>query len=247
MWEEKEWGEGMKAIYVSKKGAVLTAMYVLALALLITGAGIYLPSTASQPALAEPYRSGSADSQYVSLAINVDWGEEYLPDMLRVLAENNIRVTFFLTGRWCDINPQLAQTLVAAGHEIGNHGYSHASPNASSKEQIKEEIARTEQAVEQATGIKTRLYAPPSGEDQEHVLQAAEEAGYDTILWSVDTIDWQKPDAATIIDRVIGKLHGGAIILAHPTASTLEALPALIEKIQAEGYTFVPVSENLGI
>jgi probable sporulation protein (polysaccharide deacetylase family) len=237
----------MKAIYVSKKGAMLAAMYVLALALLITGAGIYLPSTATQPALAEPYRSGSADSQYVSLAVNVDWGEEYLPDMLNILAENNIHITFFITGRWCNNNPQLAKSLADAGHEIGNHGYSHASPNASSKEQIIDEIIRTEQAVEQATGLKTTLYAPPSGEDEEHVLQAAEEAGYDTILWSVDTIDWQKPPADKIVERVIGKLHGGAIILAHPTASTLEALPILIEKIQAEGYAFVPVSENLGI
>ena len=65
------------------------------------------------------------------------------------------------------------------------------------------------------------LYAPPSGECEAHVLEAADNLGYDTILWSVDTIDWQKPDAATIIERVESKIHGGAIILAHPTACLL--------------------------
>ena len=235
----------MRTLYISKKGAMLAGMYVLALALLITGAGIFLPSVA--PAMAEPYRAGSADSQYISLAVNVDWGEEYLPDMLAVLEENDISITFFLTGRWCDNNAELAKMLAEAGHELGNHGYSHTSPNASSREEIIDEISRTEQAVENATGVKTRLYAPPSGEDEAHVLQAAEGLGYHTILWSVDTIDWQQPDAATIIERVMSKIHGGAIILAHPTASTLEALPTLIEKLQAEGYTFVPVSQNLGL
>lgn len=235
----------MKTIFISKKGVMLAGAYLLALALLIGGAGIFLPHT--ETAMAEPYRAGSAESRLISLAVNVDWGEEYLPDMLSILAKNDICVTFFLTGRWCENNAELAKMIAEAGHEIGNHGYSHKSPNASSIEEIIDEITRTEQAVEQATGIKTRLYAPPSGEEEEHVLQAAEQAGYHTILWSVDTIDWQKPDAATIIQRVMGKVHGGAIILAHPTASTVEALPALIEQLQAEGYTFVPVSENLGL
>lgn len=235
----------MRTIYISKKGALLAGVYLLALALLLGGAGVFLPR--AEPALAEPYRAGSAESDTVSLAINVDWGEEYLPDMLNILAENDICITFFLTGRWCENNPDLARTIAGAGHEIGNHGYSHKSPNNSSIEQIKEEISRTEQAVEQATGIKTRLYAPPSGEEREHVLQAAEQAGYHTILWSIDTIDWQKPDAGTIVRRVQSKLQGGAIILAHPTACMLAALPLVIEEVQAEGYTFVPVSENLGL
>ena len=90
----------------------------------------------------------------------------------------------------------------------------------------------------------TTLYAPPSGECEAHVLEAADNLGYDTILWSVDTIDWQKPDAATIIERVESKIHGGAIILAHPTASTVEALPTIIDDLKEEGYNFVTVSSE---
>ena len=142
---------------------------------------------------------------------------------------------------------ELAADIAAAGHEIGNHGYSHTSPNASSQEEITDEIQRTEQSIKAATGVTTTLYAPPSGECEAHVLEAADNLGYDTILWSVDTIDWQKPDAATIIERVESKIHGGAIILAHPTASTVEALPTIIDDLKEEGYNFVTVSSNLGL
>ena len=237
----------MYIIYLHRRQGKLLLAYLLALVLLICGAGIFLPEQNSEAALAEAYRSGPAESAMVSLTVNVDWGEEFLPGMLKTLAEKNVKATFFLTGRWASNNPELVADIAAAGHEIGNHGYSHSSPNASSQEEIVEEITRSEQAIHQACGVLTRLYAPPSGECEEHVLAAAEEAGYKTILWSVDTIDWQKPSADTILQRVKSKIHGGAIILAHPTAGTEEALGQMIDDLQAEGYCFVTVSQNLGL
>lgn len=243
----------MRIFYLSKQSGRALAAYLAALVLMIAGAGLFLPGgeTPAAPVVSEsagsPYRSGSEDISNISLAINVDWGEEYIPDMLAVLEEYDVSATFFLTGRWCANNAELAKQISAAGHELGNHGYSHSSPNASSIDEIVEEITRTEEAIRNATGVTTDLYAPPSGEAEDHVVTAAESAGYDTILWSVDTIDWQKPDAATIIDRVTGKVENGSIILAHPTANTLEALPMLIEQLQAEGYQLVTVSENLGL
>ena len=108
-----------------------------------------------------------------------------------------------------------------------------------------EEIRRTSESIAQATGIRTSLYAPPSGEEEPHVLAAAEAMAHHTILWSVDTIDWQKPDAATIVDRVVKKIAPGAIILCHPTASTVEALETIITDLKEGGYRFVTVSENL--
>lgn len=237
----------MRVFFCSKHTALLGLAYLAALALLIAGGAAVLPGMGAQPASADPYRCGAADSDAVSLSFNVDWGGEYLPAILATLEENGVQATFFLTGRWCDENPELAASIAEAGHELGNHGYSHTSPNASDIDQIVEEIERTEEAVRQATGVVTRLYAPPSGEEEDHVLQAAARAGYHTVLWSVDTVDWQKPDAATVVQRVTSKIHGGAIILAHPTACTLEALPQMIEEVRAGGYDFVTVSENLGL
>lgn len=237
----------MRSFYISRRQWKLALTYLFTLALMAGSAWLFLSEPETAPTLGEAYRSGTLESNKISLTINVDWGEEYIPDLLSVLSAYQVPATFFLTGRWADNHPDLTGEIAAAGHEIGNHGYSHSSPNASSIEEIQTEITRTEQAIYQATGTVTRLYAPPSGECEEHVVQAAEQAGYFTILWSVDTIDWQKPDPETILQRVRTKIHGGAIILAHPTASTVEALGSMIEELEAEGYEFVTVSENLGI
>ena len=235
-------------IFFCRKSMFLQGLaYVTALALLIAGGAAVLPGPETEPAFAQPYRCGAENSDCVSLSFNVDWGEEYLPDILAVLAENDVPATFFLTGRWCDEHTELAARIAEAGHELGNHGYSHASPNESSREEIIDEIDRTEQSIREATGVATRLYAPPAGETEEHVLEAAEQAGYCTVLWSVDTIDWQQPEADTVLQRVTEGLRGGAIILAHPTACTLQALPDIIEAARAAGYRFVTVSENLGL
>ena len=237
----------MRVFFCSIHTARLGLAYLTALALLVAGGAAVLPGGTAQPVLAEPYRCGAENSDRISLSFNVDWGEEYLPELLDCLAENGVRATFFLTGRWCDEHPQLAADIAAAGHELGNHGYSHASPNASAEAEIIDEISRTEEAVRQAAGVTTRLYAPPSGEAEEHVLAAAEQAGYCTVLWSVDTVDWQQPAADTVVSRVSEGLRGGAIILAHPTACTLEALPRVIAEAREKGYRFVTVSENLGL
>lgn len=239
----------MKVVFIAKRNW-LRALILIAIFGLLGAGAVLLPRNGNAGTgvmASQPYRSGDAESPYISLAVNVDWGEEYIPGLLKVLAENGVSASFFLTGRWCDNNPDLAAEIAAFGHELGNHGYSHKSPNASSCEEIIGEIKRTEEAIEKATGIVTRLYAPPSGEAEPHVLVAAAETGYDTVLWSVDTIDWQKPDAATIIQRVKKQIHGGAIILSHPTASTVEACHYLIKDLKEEGYAFVTVSVNLGL
>ncbi len=235
----------MRMLYLSRRALRLAGIYAAAVALLLAGAGLFLP--VSQEVLAEPYRSGPAESSMVSLAVNVDWGGEYIPQMLEILDEYGVKATFFLTGRWTDSEPKLAKAILEAGHEIGNHGYSHTSPNASSVEEIVHEIERTAQSIKEATGADTRLYAPPSGESEAHVVQAAEQAGHYTTLWSIDTIDWQRPEPEVIVERVVSKIHGGAIILAHPMDTTLVALPQIIEQLQAKGYHFVTVSENLGL
>ncbi len=241
----------MRLLFIDKNDAALAGIYAAAFALIIASAFVLAPvgqpAASGFDAVPQPWRCGDPESKYVSLAVNVDWGEEYLPDILDTLAAHNVKATFFLTGRWCENNPELAKDIALRGHEIGNHGYSHRSPNASTQQEVYDEIKRTEEAVFAATGTITRLYAPPSGECEEHVLRAAAEAGYETVLWSVDTIDWQQPDTATIIERVKSKIHGGAIILAHPTESTLQALADIITELSGEGYGFVTVSQNIGL
>lgn len=192
-----------------------------------------------------PIYNGHPGKQQVALACNIFWGEEYLPAMLDTLDRAGVKATFFIGGSWAKRHPDLVRELAAHGHELGNHSYSHPHPNSLGIAQNQDQILRTEKLVEELTGVKTTLYAPPYGEFNAAVLTAAAGLGYTTILWSVDTVDWKRPPAETILNRVLGKVHNGAIILMHPTEPTAQALPELIFRLQGRGYTIKPVSDIL--
>ncbi len=234
--------------YSKKKVLILWVVFLFAAAGFYS---LFVPDEAAVPTAAdsawEPVYRGETGKNQVAFAINVDWGEDYIPGFLETFAAHDIETTFFLTGRWVTEFPDVAKTIKAAGMEIGNHGYNHKSPNDMSYDENVQDIVNAEDAIQQNLGIKTSLFAPASGEREDQVLQAASELGYRTILWSADTIDWQKPSVDTIILRVKEDLCDGAIILMHPTENTLSALPALIELIEEQGYRIVPISELIKV
>jgi len=197
------------------------------------------------PGKPQPVFHGNITQPKIAFACNVFWGEEFLPDMLNTFDANNTKITFFIGGSWGKRFPAMVTELANRGHELGNHTYSHPHPNTLSKEKNKEQIQRAEQLVTELTQMKTNLYAPPYGEYNDTVLSAASELGYTTIMWSIDTIDWQKPPAEIIISRVMKKINNGAIILIHPTESTAKALPELMKQLQNKGYTISTVSDIL--
>ncbi|QJW48294.1 polysaccharide deacetylase family protein [bacterium BFN5] len=190
-----------------------------------------LTSTTTTQTKIQPIFHGNISEPKVAFACNVFWGEEFLPDMLQTLSNQNTHITFFIGGSWAKKYPDLLADIANKGHEVGNHTYSHPHPNTISKEKNKEQIVKTEDLVKEITGIKTTLYAPPYGEYNDTVLAAADELGYTTIMWTIDTIDWKRPPADIIKNRVVKKLHNGAIILMHPTEPTAKALPELITEL----------------
>ncbi|QDR80547.1 polysaccharide deacetylase family protein [Sporomusa termitida] len=204
-----------------------------------------LVATNELPAVPPPVFQGNSSQPRVAFACNVFWGEEYLPAMLKTFDENNIHITFFIGGSWANRYPQVLKDIANKGHELGNHTYSHPHPNNLSKEKNKEQIIKAEELVSSITGLKTNLYAPPYGEYNNTVLQAAQELNYTTIMWSIDTVDWKRPPPDILQERVLKKLHNGAIILMHPTAPTAQALPGLISEIKKRGYTITTVTDIL--
>ncbi len=188
---------------------------------------------------------GNEDQPKVSLAVNVDWGEEHLPAILKVLDAQQVKATFFLTGKWTEKNPALAKEISRQGHEIGNHGYQHAHPNQLTIRQLEELIMKNEKLLEEITGQRTSLFAPPYGEYDENVLSVASRLDYLVIMWTLDTIDWQNPSPQTIYQRVVPRITNGAIILMHPRSNSLQALPTIVKDIKAKGFQFVPVGELL--
>jgi len=191
-----------------------------------------------------PVYQGNSSLQMIAFTFNVDWGEAYLPDLLSILEQNWIKATFFVTGRFASQFPALTAQIATAGHEVGNHGYLHLHVDTVSDVQHREDLVKAEEALQKITGQKTVLYAPPYGEHADHVVLTAAELGYRTILWTIDTIDWQpgrQPE--TIVSKVVDNAKNGAIILMHPTKPTVQALPEMIRQLQEKKYSFGKVSE----
>lgn len=188
---------------------------------------------------------GHPEKPMVSFIINVAWGNEYLSGMLATLKKHNVTASFFLEGRWVKNNPGMAKMIADAGHEIGNHSFTHPNMKQLSAPKINEEIRRTNEVIEAVTGVKTKWFAPPSGYYKDEVVEIAAAHKLGTVMWSVDTIDWQKPSPDKLINRVMGKIHNGAMILMHPTESTAASLDQLITQIKAKDLQIGTVSSLL--
>lgn len=193
----------------------------------------------------QPYYRGPTSEPRVALMVNVDWGDEYIPDMLEVFQHYGVSVTWFPTGRWVQRSPELAQAIARAGHEIGNHGGWHGMPSEMSRAEVARLIQEGEDVILEVTGQRPQVFAPPAGDFSGDTVAVAGELGYKTVLWTVDTVDWQRPAPTKIIDRVLSGLCNGALILMHPTQPTLEALPVILDHLNTKGYQCVTVSELL--
>ena len=188
---------------------------------------------------------GNTEYKRISLMINVYWGTEYLDEMLDVLQQYNVKVTFFVGGMWACENEVLLTRMTEDGHEIGNHGYYHKDHDKISQERNEEEIYITHNLIKSLVGVEMSLFAPPSGAYNNVTLEVAERLGYRTIMWSKDTIDWRDKDTQLIYNRATSKPSNGDLILMHPTKNTLEALPDIINFYLNNEYLLVTVSENL--
>ena len=191
--------------------------------------------------------NGNEDSNKVSLMINIYWGNEYIEPMLDVLDEYGVKTTFFVGGSWASKYPDMLKEIVSRGHEIGNHGYYHKDQDKLSYDQNYTEIYMCHQVVKNLTNIDMTLFAPPSGAFNKSTLEASNNLGYQTIMWSLDTIDWRDKDDSLIFTRATQKVKGGSLILCHPTEHTLKALPKILSYYQNNGFKAVSVSENLKI
>ncbi|MGM0873716.1 MAG: polysaccharide deacetylase family protein [Bacillota bacterium] len=191
---------------------------------------------------AEPIYRGHPDKPMVSFIINVAWGNEYIPDMLETLNKYHVKSTFFIEGRWAKENPEMAKMIVDAGHEVGNHSYTHPDMSQLSSSNIREQLVKTNEVIKSVTDSTPTWFAPPSGSFRDEVVKIAEEMDMGTVMWSVDTIDWQRPEPHVLVERVLSKVHNGALILMHPTSSTSESLETLILSIKQKGYSFGSVS-----
>ncbi len=164
--------------------------------------------------------------------------------VLTALSEVDARASFFMTGQMAATYPEIAAEVAAAGHEVGNHGWSHTDFTNLSDAQLRSELDRTAEAIEQAAGIRPRMARPPYGALDSRVRAAS---GLPMIKWGTDSRDWQHKSAAETHQRVLENVSPGDIVLLHDLeASTAEAVPLILRDLLAEGYHLVTVSEILG-
>ncbi|MEN6348032.1 MAG: polysaccharide deacetylase family protein [Syntrophomonas sp.] len=226
----------MKVYFLPQKKIYFGGAALLILGVFLASSLFYFRSEPAALKVGAPVYQGNSGQKAVALTVNVDWGEEFIPGMLKLFKENDAQVTFFVTGKWAEKNSEMLKKMKEAGHSIQNHGYKHLHFNSLSSEQASEQIKKAEDVIYKSVGEKSRFFAPPYGEQNQQLSNITAAMDYELILWSIDTVDWKRPAPATIVNRVISKVHNDAIILMHPTEPTVKALPDMLKNLKEQGY-----------
>ncbi|MEU9144240.1 glycosyltransferase [Streptomyces sp. NPDC048349] len=183
---------------------------------------------------------------------------EWTPKILEVLASRNVRADFFVTGAMTTRHPDLIRQIVAGGHELGVHTFTHADMAYQSRGRIGWELAQTQLALAGVAGIHSALFRPPYSSDATAmddwnypVIKYVGARGYLTAFIDRDTEDWKRPGVEEIVKRATPSKPGaGALILMHDAGGdrtqTIAALEQVIDKLQAQGYRFTTISDALG-
>lgn len=185
------------------------------------------------------------------IAITFDDGPhpQNTPRLLDMLAQRDIKATFYVIGRSVDLHPGVLRRTVAEGHEIGNHSHTHRLLSKLGDTEVRQEMQRCQDAIGRAAGVRPCTMRPPYGgllQRQRELIH--NEFGYPTILWSVDPLDWKRPGASVVASRIISGTTAGGIVLAHDLHSqTVDAMPATLDGLLNRGFKFVTVSQLIAM
>ncbi len=150
-----------------------------------------------------------------------------------------------MEGKWAKENSDYVKMINEQGHVIGNHAYNHPDMARLSSRQTNEQLTRTNEILKAITGDVPKWFAPPSGSYSDQTVTTAAKKDMETILWTVDTIDWKNPSESVMINRVMTNIHPGATVLMHPTSPIAEGLDSLITGIKEKGYKIGTIDQLL--
>ncbi|MDA0637687.1 polysaccharide deacetylase family protein [Nonomuraea sp. MCN248] len=165
--------------------------------------------------------------------------------LLTMLREHGARATFFVVGQMAQAPGGAARLrrIVAEGHELGNHSWSHAELPTLPRPLIARELQRTGDLVRALTGVRMRLMRPPYGSTDDRVAAESRERGLAQILWSVDTYDW-RDRVSSVVARRASRARPGAVVLLHDIhRTTVDAVPRILDTLTRKGFRMVTVSE----
>ncbi|MFB7329063.1 bifunctional polysaccharide deacetylase/glycosyltransferase family 2 protein [Streptomyces sp. NPDC056190] len=195
-----------------------------------------------------------------TVALTFDDGPDpvWTPRILEVLRRNHVHATFFILGTQAVAHPELVRRIVADGHQIGIHAFTHPDLARLAPWQRSLELRETQLAVAGAAGVTTALLRPPYSSENDalddaawSVLKQANATGYVTVLTTQDAEDWQRPGVERIIARATPRGHAGQIVLMHDAggdrSQTVAALGSLIPRLKAQSFKFATVSDAVGM
>lgn len=211
---------------------------------------VNIPLSTINSILANPYKievkktvkkKTEKPKKFVALTFDDGPSNTVTPKVLKVLKKHHAKATFFMVGSQVNANPKMAKKVYAEGHEIGNHSYSHADLKQLSNAKIKSQLSKTNKAIKSATGHNPTAFRPPYGSVDKRVRAQTK---LPTILWSVDTRDWEHRNSKKLLSYVKQYTYPESIVLMHDIhMSTANGLDAVLTYLEKQGYTFVTVSE----
>ena len=192
----------------------------------------------------DAYYAENTDQKVIYLTFDAGFENGNTPAILDALKKHNVPATFFVVGNFLSNNPDLIKRMVEEGHIVGNHTYTHPDMSKiSTMESFSKEIQDVEKLYQEITGKEMiKFYRPPQGKYSEENLKMAKELGYKTFFWSLAYVDWyqdKQPTKEEAFDKLLGRIHPGAVVLLHNTSSTNgQILDELLTKWEEMGYTF---------
>ncbi|MET1073761.1 MAG: polysaccharide deacetylase family protein [Umezawaea sp.] len=172
------------------------------------------------------------------------------PEVVRTLDELGVRATFFVVGSELHAHPEHGRDLVRAGHELGNHTYSHERMVLVSAGFVADEVERTDAEIRAAGWTGDIHFRPPNGKKLFALPSYLADHHRKTIMWDVESDSEDTPTAADVVKRTTDEVRPGSIVLLHvwPSSrqSSWDAVPEIVRSLKARGYTFVTVSQLLG-
>ena len=197
----------------------------------------------------DAFYAEQTEEKHIYLTFDVGYENGNTASILDTLKKHNVSATFFVVGTYIESDPELVIRMAEDGDIVGNHTWHHPDMSQiAALDTFKKELVDVEDAYREVTGEgMTKFYRPPQGKYSESNLQMAQGLGYKTFFWSLAYVDWyddNQPTKEEAFDKLLGRIHPGAIVLLHSTSDTNSLiLDELIQKWEEMGYTIRPLTE----
>ena len=191
-----------------------------------------------------PVYSVETEKKQVAISFDAAWGADKTQGIMDILEEYDAGGTFFLVGFWVDKYGDLVKEIDERGFEIGTHSNTHPDMTKLSADAMEKELTTCVDMIENITGKNVELFRPPYGAYNDTLIKTSEKLGLIPIQWSVDSLDWKGISAQEITTRIINNVKNGSIILCHNNSDyILDALPMILDRLTAQGYTVTSVGD----